>query len=226
MRRTYISPEFTYKGVPGTLNMKEQSSFFGSKMLEIDDELVIKRDNISYYESEEGDQININDERSLNQIFYDAVADKKSNHNISIDQNSNLNGSNRWIVNIQLRKILRNYLFATLKKWRTFEGVRNNMTINNNVNSAISAYIDNNIIGRYKFSKIELFLKSVDILSVGGLKYGNKFDETIESESNVYKKFQTNIDPNDIDVVLSFYQENDSSDNTFNYYFNIYFEKL
>ena len=47
MRRTYISPEFIYQKVNGTFNMQEHSSFFGSKMIEIDDEIVIKNDNIT-----------------------------------------------------------------------------------------------------------------------------------------------------------------------------------
>ena len=46
MRRTYISPEFDYKPIFGTMNMLEQSSFFGSKMLEIEDKIDIKNENI------------------------------------------------------------------------------------------------------------------------------------------------------------------------------------
>jgi len=46
MRRTYISPEFEYKKVYGTFNMKEESSFFGSKMLEIDDILELTEQSI------------------------------------------------------------------------------------------------------------------------------------------------------------------------------------
>ena len=81
MRRTYISPEFVYQKVHGTLNMVEHSSFFGSKMLEIDDNLNIKNDNIVYYQLSNGEQLDINAESNLPQIVYDAVIDKKNNHN-------------------------------------------------------------------------------------------------------------------------------------------------
>ncbi len=142
MRRTYISPEFEYNKVYGTFNMKEQSSFFGSKMLEIDDMISIKNDNIIYYQLSNGEQIDIRSESGIYpQIIYDAVLDKKTNHTIIIDESQTeyeKSQNARWIVDIQIQNILRNYIFATLKKFRTFEGVRNNMTINNSINSSIS----------------------------------------------------------------------------------------
>jgi hypothetical protein len=51
MRRSYISPEFEYNRVFGTLNMKEESSFFGSKMLEIEDSLELHNQGIVYFQN-------------------------------------------------------------------------------------------------------------------------------------------------------------------------------
>jgi hypothetical protein len=229
MRRTYISPEFIYQKVHGTLNMTEHSSFFGSKMLEIDDNLNIKNDNIVYYQLSNGEQLDLNSESNLPQIVYDAVIDKKNNHKLFLDESqsdSDKDSNARWILDIQLQSVLRDYIFATMKKWRTFEGVKNNMTMNNNVNASIKEYIDKNVLSRYKFTKVELFLQPVDLLTIGGLKYGNSFDVTIESPTTIYTKFQTETDANDLDIRLKFYQEKPAREFAFNYYFNLYFEKL
>lgn len=229
MRRTYISPEYIYQKVNGTFNMNERSSFFGSKMLEIDDSISIKNDNIIYYQLTNGEQIDINTESSLPQIVYDAVGGKSSNHKLILDESQSdslKDGNASWILDIEIKSVLRDYIFATMKKWRTFEGVRNNMTINNNVNAAIMEYIDKNILSRYKFSRVEMFMQPVDLLTIGGLKYANKFDVNIESPNTIFKQFQSDTDPNDIDVKITFNQQRPANQYAFNYYFNLYFEKL
>jgi hypothetical protein len=166
-------------------------------MLEIDDNLNIKNDNIVYYQLSNGEQLDLNSESNLPQIVYDAVIDKKNNHKLFLDESqsdSDKDSNARWILDIQLQSVLRDYIFATMKKWRTVEGVKNNMTMNNNVNASIKEYIDKNVLSRYKFTKVELFLQPVDLLTIGGLKYGNSFDVTIESPTTIYTKFQTETD--------------------------------
>lgn len=230
MRRNYISPEFNYSTVYGTFNMLEQSSFFGSKMLEIADSIEIKNENIIYYQQSNGEQLSLSTESALPQIVYDTVQDKGTNHTLILDEaqsESQKEGNARWILDISLRSVLRNYIFANLKKFRTFEGVQNLMTVDKNTNSAILSYIDNNILNRYKFSKIELYYKPIDILTSGGLKYNNKYDVNIELFPNtIISKIQTITDPDDIDVRVIFYQDKPASQYSFNYYFNLYFEKL
>ena len=230
MRRTYISPEFLYTPVFGTLNMVEQSSFFGSKMLEIADSIEIKNDSIIYYQRPTGEQIDFEIESALSQVVYDTVADKGINHTLKLDEaqtESQKNGNAKWILDINLKSVLRNYVFANLKKYRTFEGVQNSMVIDKNVNSAILSYIDNNVLNRYKFSRVEFFYRSVELLTTGGLKYSNTYDVNIELVPNsVYNKIQTETDPEYVDVRVSFYQDKSASQYAFKYYFNLYFEKL
>jgi len=57
MRRDYISPEYKSVRVYGTFNMLEESNFFGSKMLEIEDSIIISNQEIIYYQNENGEQI-------------------------------------------------------------------------------------------------------------------------------------------------------------------------
>lgn len=230
MRRNYISPEFSYNRVFGTFNMLEQSSFFGSKMLEIADRIQINNENVIYYQQPNGEQISLNVESTLPQVVYDSVADKGVNHTLILDESQSetqKDGNARWILEIKLRNVLRNYIFANLKKFRTFEGVEGFMVVDKNVNSAIFSYIDNNILNRYKFSNVEFFYKPVDILTVGGLKYNNKYDVNIEIVPNTkFTKIQTETDSEGIDVKVIFYQDKPASQFSFNYYFNLYFEKL
>ena len=57
MRRDYISPEFDYTRTFGTYDMTESSSLFGSKMLEIEDELDLHNQSIIYYQNLQKEQI-------------------------------------------------------------------------------------------------------------------------------------------------------------------------
>jgi hypothetical protein len=229
MRRTYISPEFDYTKIWGTFNMMEQSSFFGSKMLEIEDNLQIKNENIIYYQNSNSEQLDLIAERNLPQVVYDTVLDKQRNHRLFLDDSqidTDRNANTAWILEIDIRNILENYIFATMKRWRSFEGITNNMTYDGSVDAALSDYIKKNVINRYKFSRVEFYLKSTDLLTIGKLKFVNTYDVNIETETNLFKKFQTETDQNDLDIRLKFYQSKPGGQYSFSYYYNLYFEKL
>lgn len=229
MRRNYISPEFDFKKVYGSFNTLEQSSFFGSKMLKIDDLVAITNENIIWYELNNGEQLDFNTESNLQPKLYDTVSDKRSNHKLSPDQSqSDRDREIRagWILDINLKQLLRNYLFATLKKWRTFEGLKNEFTLSKKVDTALQEYIDKNVLGRYKFEKVELFLFYTDLRNLGGLKFVNTFDPSIETPANLLTKIETETDPNGIDIKIKFNQTQPASQFNYKYYFNLYFSKL
>lgn len=228
MRRTYISPEFNYSRAYGTFNMLESSSFLGSKMLEIDDNITIASNTIVWYETPNGEQLNLNNELNFPQKSWSSDVDKDNNHELKLDiaQSSfSLDTNTKWILNIKLKEILRNWLFATLKSYRTFEGVKNNMTIDNNVNASILNYIDNNVINRYKFTKLEFYVKSINLLEQGALKFVNNWDSSIIDSNNLLNKYELSIDLNNNATIL-FSQPQVSTEWCFNYYFNIIFDKL
>ena len=229
MRKNYISPEFTYTNVYGTFNMKEESSFFGSKMLEVDDTISISDVNLIYYQSISKEQMDLNTESTLSPTIYSVSSDKSDNHTINIDESQNqydLNNNTRWILNVDLNTILTNYIFATLKQHRTFEGVKNSMTIYNDVDFAMKEYIEKNVINRYKFSKIELYIKYIDIRNQNNLRYQNNWDQNVLTTGYIYKKIQTETQYDYSSVKVTFNQEQPSSKFSFNYYFNILFEKI
>lgn len=228
MRRNYISPEYEYVKRNGSMNMIEQTSFFGSKMIDISDLLFISNENIIYYQSANKEQLNFSLENGLSPILYSSFDDKKNNHSIKIDESQNsiqYESNTKWIITIDVKKILINYLFATLKKYRTFEGIKNNMTIYNNVDTAIYEYISKNILNRYRYKSIDFFVDYVSFLSDGSMRYKNTFLE-ITNSPNITNKIQVMVSDNQETVTLIFNQEKPSSLYNYNYYFNLHFEKI
>jgi hypothetical protein len=231
MRRNYISPEFEYKKVFGTLNMKEESTFFGSKMLEIEDNLELHNQGIIYYQNANKEQIDLDIERSLSPIVYSVADDKKSNHTLVIDdsqgesQRSNLT---KYILTINLKNILENFLFSTLKQYRTFDGVRNSMCYTKNVDFSIREYIVKNITDRYKFDKVELYIKYVDLRDQNVRRFINTWISTDEISSNEYllKRIQTNTEFDGSSIQVLFNQEKSSQQYSFEYYFKLFWVKL
>lgn len=243
MRRTYISPEFDVQRINGTFNMKEESSFFGSKMLEIEDSLLIDNQNLVYFQSLSKEQLDLSIESTLPPISYSASDDKRVNHTFVIDESQSQiqrDTNTRYIVTIQLRDILTNYLFATLKRYRTFEGVRNIMTKNNDVDFAIKEYIVKNVLDRYKFIGVQFYINWVDIRNRSVLRYDNLWAGTsdtldnrtaispdiIGSETYRIKSIQTQTEFDDSQVIVTFNQEKKSSEYCFDYYFKLLYEKL
>jgi len=170
MKRTYISPEFTYTKVDGTFNMLEERTFFGSKMLEIEDTITVDNSDIIYYQKNNHEQINLTSEKLLPPIIYSGTSDKRTHHILEIDQSQTdferINNA-KWILTINTRELLRNYVFAQLKSSRVFEGVLSSKTKDNNIDQSIFSYIDNNVTDIYTFSKITLYLKYNSLLESG-----------------------------------------------------------
>lgn len=227
MRRKYISPEFKYVPVSGTMNMTEQTSFFGSKMIDIEDSISIQTENIIYYQSKTKEQLTFSLEKNSNPIVYNSADNKKINHIIKSDDSQSMmqhTSNTRWIVEIDIKTILSDYLFATLKKYRTFEGVKNNMTVYNNVDSAINDYITNNILSRYRYKSMNFFIDYKSFSQDNTMQYRNNFTE-ITDTLLITSKLQTTIDGQNT-ITIIFNQEKPSTSYNFNYYFNLYFEKI
>lgn len=228
MRRNYISPEFKYMTRPGTFNMVEKASFFGSKMLDIEDSIVIDNSNIVYYQNENGEQLNFEIERNTSPILYNTVTDKRDRHNIRLDpaqSDRTLATNTRWIFTIDVRQILSEYLFAVMKKERTFEGVKNDSTISKNVDVALRQYISANVSNRYELATFDFFVEYVALSTQDRLRYQNVFRE-ITTRSNITTRIQSslNVDASRLSVFLN--QELTSAEWAFDYYYILYFNKI
>lgn len=229
MRRTYISPEFKTNNVYGTYNMVEESNFFGAKMLEIEDSILISSQNIIYYQKLNGEQLDFDTETTLESTIYSSSDDKNLNHKLTIDESQskyNLENNTKWIIDIDIKKILSNYLYSELKRYRTFEGIKTDMVIYNDVNVAIKKYIEFNVLNRYKLSTIELYVNYTDLRSQNVLRYKNIWDENTYKPEYKLSKVQTISDYNQNKLRVLFNQEKPSSTYKFNYFFNLLFVKI
>ena len=229
MRRSYMSPEYSNTQIYGTFNMVEESNFFGAKMLEVEDSIYISNQNIIYYQRPTGEQIDLAIESSLPTQVYSASDNMKSHQKLTLDDSQldyQKESNTKWILNIDLRDILSDYLFAIMKRYRTFEGISNPLTKNNDVNTAIREYISNNVTNRYKLSRLDLYVSYTDLRSQNVLRYKNNWKSTIISDSNLLKKKQMDVAFDESTLKILFTQEKPSSQYNFDYYFNILFEKI
>ena len=229
MRRTYISPEFNHNDIYGTFNMVEESNFFGAKMLEIEDSIYIDTQNIIYYQNTNGEQIDLSSEQTLESNVYSSSTSKELYKNLTLDESQSTyvkDNSTRWILNVNLRSILIDFLYAELKKYRTFEGIKNTMTVNNDVNSSLKKYITENVINRYKFSRIDLYIEYKDMRSNSLLRFKNNWNYLAYNTQNQFIKIQTETQFDGSSVRVLFNQEKPSTLYNFNYYFNVLFEKI
>jgi hypothetical protein len=228
MRRNYISPEYYKNPVYGTFNSYEESNFFSSKMLEVEDIIEIINEDIIYYQKTNGEQLDLSVENALKSEIYSSSENKNKHHRLYYDQAQNdfqLKNNTKWILEIDARDILIDYLFATLKRYRTFEGVRNDMNIKKNVDSYIREYIENNVLNRYKLSKVSLFIKYEYLRNQSTLRFENIWNSNLTSEDEI-TKFQLNSKYDYSKVNINFNQQEPSLDYSFNYYYNLKFEKI
>ena len=203
--------------------MKESSPFFGSKMLKINDKIIIDNNTILYYQEPSGEQLIKPINELLNTISLDNL--KLSNHTKEL----NIKNTNNpvLVLNIKYIDILRDYLYATLKKNKTFLGVSNKFTLNNNVNSNIYDYINSNILNKYSLPTIDLFISYNSIIdNNSNLKYNITYNPNILNSNNIRNKFSISNDIINNVITLSYNQEQNANFYNFDYYFNIYYNKL
>jgi hypothetical protein len=173
MRRTYISPEYTDVPTYGTYNTIQESNFFSSKMISLEDTIYISNQNIIYYQRYEGDQLDLSIESSIPGIIYSSSESMYNHHFLYTEpsQSGNQKITNtKWYININFNDILWEYLYATMKKYRTFENIRNDMTMTNDVNYFIKTYIYKNVLNKYKYSKVDLYLLYENLKADDSLK--------------------------------------------------------
>jgi hypothetical protein len=229
MRRTYISPEYINKKVYGTYNMVEESNFFCAKMLDVEDSIMIENQNIVYYQRRNGEQLDLSIESTLPSIIYSSSDSKSKNHTLVIDDSQNdydRNNNTKWILDISLKNILTDYIFSTMKRYRTFEGIQNSMTIENDVNVALTNYINYNVLNRYKLDQLILYISYRDLRNQSVLRYKNTWKNDIAIKENIMKKVQTETSFDGSTIRAFFNQEKSSSTYVMDYYFTLSFVKI
>jgi hypothetical protein len=209
--------------------MVEESNFFGSKMLDIEDKISLQKQDIIYYQNLNGEQLDYSVESSLKSYVFSSSINKSENHKLEIDETQpkyQMDKNTKWILTINVEKILSDFIYAEMKKWRTFEGIKNEMTRYNNVNLALKSYIDNNVKDKYRLKNIDLYISYKDLRNQNILRFKNSWDSNVFLDSNKLIKLQRETSTDGSEVKLIFSQEKPSSDWSFNYFFNLNFEKI
>jgi len=253
MKENLILKKYKKETVNGTFNLLEEETFFGTKVMDIEDEIVINDLSVQYFQYFHDAGVNdttgltlaknngyqYNEPNYFNETFnlLDLVELKYSNHTIIKSQQTTLDEKNntKWLIEINTKKIIVEYLFAKIKERRTFKSLSYFNFSNNDINSSIYDYIEMNLLDRFKFNYVDFYIKFTDIKN--NAVFSNttlkQFDPLFKSdiETVTYKNNSVNVEVNNFidplaNVKIHYSQTKPSSDFSFSYYFNIYFNKI
>lgn len=227
MKKSSIIKDFKLIPEPGTLNMKEKTNFLTGKAMDIQDEIRIRRINVYDFDN------------------YDTLEGLKGDSiiNMSIDNNQSETEKNtltKWILEIDSKKLLREYLFDqmyTNNIFSDFHKFTPEIVISNKQGQACYEYIDNNILSRYKLKDFILWTKFYE-LKLGKTTSNPSFDLLKNNPIyTFYAKPSLSIADNEKSSIsikeyadglldINYKQTKSSQTHTFLYYFDAVFYKL
>lgn len=245
MKTTTIIQQYRKEPVIGTKTHKEIKSFFGSNLIDIEDEIIISDISIQYSEvpvtsqNQPGYQyydlttlVSEQEEsvlRSLDDIKYE-------NHTIDLYRLNYTNYDNlQWDFVIKARDILKEYLFCRLKEARTMKSIRKDQTPKQNINQFIYDYIEFNLLDRYNISYITFYVLYKNVIDDGNTFNNNytiknpTFNKICYKTENVTKDIRiitTDYLNNLGDVNMTYNQIKNAIQYTFDYYFEIRYKKI
>lgn len=253
MKETLILKKFKKEPVYGTFNLSEEKTFFSSKIMDLEDQIVIDNKSIHYFQffyNASADDIsgqtlaknNGYQYSQLNKLvenFYllDVVDLKLKNHKIykATQTSKDEKYNTKWIIDIDIKTILREYLFAKIKERRTFKSITYDKFINKDINKSIYEYININLLDRYSFQYVDFYVKYTDIKknTVWSDVTLKQFDPQFKSDIGIKEYIDRNVNveiANFTDLLanlkITYYQIKPSIDYKFDYYFNIYYNKI
>ncbi len=228
MRRNYLNEDFIKTPINGTFNMRERKNPLSSKMMDIEDIISIKNEQIIYYQNINNEQLDLNTELLLTPITYSPIDSKQIYNQIIIDQSQtdyDKNNLTKWNINIDLKSIIIDYIFANIKRARTFEFIFNSNTKFNSVDLAIKQYIELNLLSRYRIKDIKLYLSYVNLNATSNLRYKANWNYNIVNDFNLNKKVNIQYSYGKDTAILSFSQDRNSKEFSFDYYFDLILER-
>ena len=212
--------------------MQETRTFFGSKMMDIENSIDIDDSSVQYSQrSTDGFQYYDNTLVGVNETVYVANLDdvKQNNHTISLLQQTttNLNNNTNWQFSVDIKTILQTYLYVRIKESRAFKAIQTSDVLEQNIDNAVYNYIGDNILNRYKFNSINFYVLYENIesqqtnTSGAKLKFNPVWDATIRNSSNLVTNLNiisdtTNLNP----LIFNYNQIKPSTDYRYNYYFD------
>ena len=238
MKSDLIISRYKTENVIGTKSSYDSKTFFGSKMIDIEDSITIDDSEVQYSEV-----YDIVDKRNTGYQYYDDIDDvekiylvnlssvKDSNQTITLvsqsasDKRINTN----WTIVIDWKNILIEYLYLKLKEARTFKTIKFDNVLSENINLYIRKYIQNNLLSRYDFDSIDFYVKYYDLddgdeENEPKLAFNPVFDSSIKSDENQIKNVNTTAFT---DILNINYKQTESSQyKKMHYYFELIINKV
>lgn len=238
MKSDLIITRFKTETTIGTKESNDVKTFFGSKMVDIEDTILVDESEIQYSEVYQTGETNNNgyqyyeDIDSMESIYLINLTDLKyDNHTISLVSQStiDLKNNTQWTLNINWKNILKEYIFYKLKNRRTFKCIKYTDVISENINLYVRKYIDNNLINRYQFSQLKFYVEYINLDS--GTEYKDPdllfdpiFSADVKKDTNLVKN--ANATALDELLIVNYKQTQSSEVYKFNYYFDLIFTKI
>jgi hypothetical protein len=250
MKNDLIITRFKTEPVVGTKSIYEHKTYFGSKMIDIEDNIIVDDSSIQYsemynpldpvkndgsllanYPNNNGFQnlIDYDDRESIYLINLSNI--KNDNHNIILLSQTltDLKYNTNWNIIINWKDILMEYIFYKLKNARTFKCVRYSDVEGQNINLYIRKYIDKNILNRYQFTKLNLYIEYVSLNNTNidkepNYSFNPKYDSTIKNEKKLIKNVNATI--MDKTISVNYKQTETSINQSFKYYFDVILTKI
>jgi len=221
----------------GTKNMKTVKTFFGTKLIDIEDTIIIGNDSIQYTDDNGYQNYNVtNVQTNETETLVDLTQLKLENHTIETQTQDivSMENNTKWKMEIDIKKILREYLFARIKKARTFKTLKAVNTKDNDINLSIYDFINLNVLNRYKLSTLDMYLNyetlnTNNIFNTNLIQYNPTFDETLFDNTNLitdYTLIKKDEFENLTPIQILYNQIKKSTEYRFNYYFNLNFERI
>lgn len=238
MKSDLIISRYKTENIIGTKSSYDARTFFGSKMIDIEDSILIDDSLVQYSEIYDTDDRRNNgyqyydDVDFLEKIYLVNLFDVKDNyHTIITGSQGNVERriNTSWIINIGWKDVLIEYLYLKLKEARTFKTIKFENVLSENINLYIRKYIEHNLLSRYNFDSIDFYIKYYDL--DGGdedtdpnLVFNPIFDASIKSEENKIKNVNSTTFPETLTVQ---YKQTESSQyKKFHYYFDLNIVKV
>ena len=238
MKSDLIISKYKTEKIIGTKSSFDARTFFGSKMIDIEDSILIDDSEIQYSElfdttdkRNNGYQYYV-DLDNAEKIYLISLFDVKNDyHTTTLDSQSgvDLRLNTNWTILVNWVDILIEYIYLKLKEARTFKTIKFQNVLSENINLYIRKYIKNNLINRYGFNSIVFYIKYFDL--DGGdddkdpnLVFNPVFDPSIKSEENQVKNVNTTVFPEILNIQ---YKQTESSQyKKFHYYFDLNIDKV
>jgi hypothetical protein len=237
MKSDLIILRYKTENVIGTKTSLEPKTFFGSKMVDIEDLITLDNSEIQYSEMYDSSnkkivgyqyiKSNVLENTYLRTI--DSIKEKYSKITLLSQNETDMALNTQWELKIDWIKLLSDYLFYKLKEMRTFKCIKYSDVVSENINYFIYDYIKQNLLSRYKVSNIEFYVKYLpldhgDQYTTPNLMFDPLFNTEITSTDNYIKNINSTITPTNI--IIKYKQTQPSSTYKFDYYYNLYLEKI